>query len=131
MLNNREMFEYSKLVKSKLTPPNYVFSIVWPVLYLSIGISLCLYFLNTHTNYGLILFSVQMILNFLWYPVFFKYGKIKLAFGIIILLCVFVLLTIIEFYKTNKISGLILVPYFIWILFATYLNFYVVMHNFN
>lgn len=71
---------------------------------------------------GYIYFSTQLILNLLWTPAFFYLQNILLAVIIIILLDIFVVLTIKSFYKVSKISGLILIPYLIWIFFATYIN---------
>ena len=64
-----------------------------------------------------------MLTNFAWTPIFFGLKNIGLALAIIILLDILVLWNIIVFYKNSKPAGLILIPYLLWILFATYLNF--------
>ena len=115
---------YNSLTKPFLAPPNWIFMPVWSVLYLTILISLILYITKPAEgkNLGYIYFAIQMVLNLIWSPVFFGMQNITTAFIIIIFLDIFVLLTILKFYSVSKIAGLILIPYFLWILFATYLN---------
>ena len=71
---------------------------------------------------GYIYFIAQLIFNLLWTPSFFYLKNIVLALIVVIFLDIFVVLAVKSFYKVSKISGLILIPYLIWILFATYLN---------
>lgn len=113
------------LTKPYLTPPAWIFVPVWSFLYLTIAFSFVLYFLKKDENKGLgyLYFLVQMILNLIWTPVFFGTKNILLALIVIILMDVFIILTIKKFYEVRKFAGLILIPYLIWTLFATYLNF--------
>jgi len=117
---------YNTLNKPALTPPAEIFPPVWAVLYILIFISLIL-FLTTpslkNKLLGIFLFTTQMILNLIWSPIFFYFQDIKLAFVIIILMMVFLLFTIISFYKISRMSAYLLVPYFVWICFAAYLNY--------
>ena len=117
---------YNSLAKPFLNPPSFVFRPVWTVLYVFIITSFVLYAIK-HSNFskfkGYLYFWLQMVLNILWSPLFFYFHRIKLALICIVLMDVFVFLTIKEFYKTSKPASLLLVPYFLWILFATYLNF--------
>ena len=115
---------YYNLTKPPLAPPDWIFPPVWSILYFSMLVALLLYLFKPAQNKksGYIYFAVQLILNLLWTPVFFYLQNIVLALIVIILLDIFVILTIKSFYKVSKISGLILIPYLIWILFATYLN---------
>lgn len=116
---------YENLTRPFLSPPRWVFAPVWGVLYLTIFISFILYFLKKDKNKlkGYIYFSIQIILNLLWTPAFFGAKNILLALIIIILLDIFLILTIKNFYPVSKIASLLLIPYLIWTLFATYLNF--------
>lgn len=115
---------YYNLTKPPLAPPDWIFPPVWSILYFSMLVALLLYLFkptqNKKSDY--IYFAVQLILNLLWTPAFFYLQNIVLALIVIILLDIFVILTIKSFYKVSKISGLILMPYLLWILFATYLN---------
>lgn len=116
---------YFSLTKPYLTSPAWIFAPVWSFLYLTIAFSFVLYFLKKDENKGLgyLYFLVQMILNLIWTPVFFGTKNILLALIVIILMDVFIILTIKKFYEVRKFAGLILIPYLIWTLFATYLNF--------
>ena len=115
---------YYNLTKPPLAPPDWIFPPVWSILYFSMLVALLLYLFKPSQNKksGYIYFIAQLILNFLWTPTFFYLQNIVLALIVIILLDIFVILTIKSFYKVSKISGVILIPYLIWILFATYLN---------
>ena len=115
---------YNFLIKPFLSPPDGVFLPVWTVLYITILISFILYFINPNKNKksGYIFFFVQLVLNLSWSFVFFKFKSISGGLIIIFLMGVFIFLTIKKFYSVSKISGLILIPYFLWVLFATYLN---------
>lgn len=116
---------YANLPKPLLMPPNWLFAPVWFILYLMIFLSLLIY-TTTKTRHskilGYIYFIIQMLLNIIWSPIFFLMKNVGLALLVIIFLDIFVYLTIIKFYEVSKISAKILYPYFLWILFATYLN---------
>ena len=117
---------YSLLKHPPLKPPAWLFSPVWTVLYISMFISLFL-FAQKQTEkskaWGYVLFFTQLLLNLAWTPAFFGLKNIPFALAIIILLDILVLFNILEFNKVSKSAARTLIPYFIWILFATYLNF--------
>ena len=115
---------YQSLIKPPLAPPAWLFSPVWIILYISIAISLFLYARKPSPKskaWGYVLFFTQLLVNLAWTPAFFGIKNMTLALVIVILLDILVLFTIIEFSKTSKTAGKILIPYFIWILFATFL----------
>lgn len=115
---------YYNLLKPPLTPPDWIFQPVWSVLCFTMLTAILLYIFKSAKNkeIGYVYFTLQMIFNLLWTPIFFYMQNITLALIINIFLEVFVFLTIKKFYSVSKLSGLILIPYFIWILFAIYLN---------
>ncbi len=116
---------YDSLVKPVLNPPSWIFPPVWSILYALIIISLFIYiFKNSLQNKssGYVYFIIQLILNLAWSPIFFYFKNIGLALIIVVLLDYFVILTIKRFYSVSKISAILLIPYLLWILFATYLN---------
>lgn len=116
---------YQSLIQPPLAPPAWLFSPVWIILYISIIISLIFYIVKKTEQkkvWGYILFFTQILVNLAWTPAFFGVKNIGLALIIVILLDILVLFNIIEFSKISKIAGKILIPYFLWILFATYLN---------
>ena len=116
---------YSSLIQPNFTPPAWLFAPVWTILYIMMAIALFLYAKKQVLQakaWGYILFFTQLLVNLSWSPAFFGVKNIGLALALIILLDVLVLFNTIAFYRVSKSAGLFLVPYFIWILFATYLN---------
>ena len=121
---------YDTLNKPFLNPPAEIFKPVWIILYITIFISLILYTKQRNRNIkGYVFFIIQLVLNLIWVPLFFGMHNIAAALADIILLDIFLLLTIKEFYKVSKTAALFLVPYFLWILFAFYLNFSILINN--
>ena len=117
---------YDTLNKPFLNPPSVIFTPVWTILYIMMAISLILYIRGGNTKEklkGIILFGIQLALNLSWSSVFFGMKNIPLALLIIILMWISILFTIIIFYKHSKIAAILLIPYFLWVSFATYLNF--------
>ena len=116
---------FNLLNKPFLNPPSYIFTPIWIILYGLLLVALILYSIKpTHKNKfrGYIYFVFQMLLNLAWSPTFFGMQNITLALIIIVLMDIFALMVIINFYKISKLSGAILIPYFLWLMFATYLN---------
>lgn len=114
---------YSTLQKPTFSPPNWLFAPVWTTLFILMGISLYLILQKKNNNKATFIFTIQLILNIAWSFSFFElqnplYGLIN-----IFLLLVFIILTITNFYKINKISAYLLLPYLAWVCFATILNF--------
>jgi benzodiazapine receptor len=117
---------YAELSKPRFTPPDWVFEPVWIALYLLIGIAAFLVwrrgFHHQVVRRGLAFFGAQLILNALW-PFFFFGLKSPLAGLIeISILGIAVILTVHRFLRVSRTPGLLLVPYFLWIAFATGLN---------
>lgn len=116
---------YYSLNFPPLTPTANVFAIAWAILYTLIFISLII-FIVKRTNYskvsGYILFAIQTVLNLIWPYIFFYYQNLQCAFIEILILDLFVFLTIKNFYRISPKSAYFLIPYFLWIIFATYLN---------
>ena len=123
---------YPLLNKSKLTPPGFVFVIVWSILYTLIGISTFLAFKNAKKEgkvYVLFIFFIQLCFNFLWSVFFFGMRAPLLAF-VEILFYIIVILSMMKIYKSiNKIAYFMLIPYLIWVIFATYLTSVVLLLN--
>ena len=124
---------YVNLKKSSLTPPGYMFSIFWIMLYIlmSISVWIILASLQKDKQFSLpiILFIIQLILNFLWSPLFFKYHLIYESLFLLFVIWIIVLIIIYLFYSINKIASILLIPYIIWLSFALYLNFYIAINN--
>ena len=123
---------YQNLIQPPLAPPAWVFAPVWTVLYISMGVALFLFARKISFDkktWGYVLFFTQLLVNLSWTPAFFGVKNIGLALAIVILLDILVLLNIMEFWKISKTASRILIPYFIWILFATYLNIGILVLN--
>lgn len=121
---------YIYLNKPRFNPPNYLFGPVWSILYLLMGISLFLVLKNGKYKYKFILiFALQLLLNFFWSIIFFKFQCIGWALVEISLMWISIFLMILIFYRSNKIAGLMNIPYLFWVSFATVLNYYIYILN--
>ena len=110
---------YPSLVKPPLSPPGFLFPIVWSILFILMGISV--YLVRDNKDLRTIYF-IQLFINALWTPIFFSLNNYLFALIWLILLLVTVLIMLYKFYKENKTSCFLNVPYLIWLLFALYLN---------
>ena len=122
MITSNSM-DYNDLIKPPLSPPGIVFPIVWTIIYLLIGISYTLLKekgeVPKETQQ---LYYTQLIFNYLWTFIFFVFRLRLLSVLWIIILDILVIIMTYQFYKQNKLSGILLIPYVLWLLFATYLN---------
>ncbi|MDO1512458.1 TspO/MBR family protein [Maribacter confluentis] len=118
---------YTTLNKPALNPPNWVFAPVWTVLYIFMGISAgwvwAKGFYHKWVKTGLYHFGFQLLLNALWSIIFFGLRQPFLGLLIIITLLIVLLLTIKWFKLVSKLAAILLVPYVLWVCFATYLNY--------
>ena len=122
--------DYNYLVNPPLSPPSYLFPIVWNILYLLIGTSYYIYRKNNNDDSLTIkLYYIQLILNYLWSIIFFTLKLRTLAVIWIIVLAITIIYLMIRFYKEERTSFYLLIPYILWVLFATYLNIGIVILN--
>ena len=122
---NSNMEWYDGLEKSALTPPGYVFGIVWPILYVMLALAGWRMWTqckdpSAYTPFRL--FWVQMLLNWGWSFVFFKFHQIELGFAWIIALLIAMLAFVISAWKNFRLAALLVVPTILWGCFASYLN---------
>ncbi len=124
LLSNMDMGFYKTLERPPLLPPGWLFPVVWTVLYALMGIAAYRVYNSEAENRtgALVLYGVQLLVNFLWPIVFFRFQNIGAAMAVLILLFVLVVLTAVQFYKADRLSGLLLIPYLLWLAFALYLN---------
>lgn len=121
---------YVTLTKPSFNPPNFVFGPVWTILYILMGISLYLVLSSKKKkDFALKLFSAQLILNASWSLVFFGLHNLLLSLINIVLLWIAIVWTIKEFIKINKTAGYLLIPYILWVSFASILNFSIFLLN--
>lgn len=120
---------YRKLKKPSFNPPSWIFGPVWTLLYLMMGISIAIV-LSVNSGFfiaqkfGIMLFWIQLLLNVIWSILFFGLKKPGLAFLEIILLWITIAATIYEFFFVSSLAAWLLVPYLLWVSFASILNFY-------
>ena len=117
---------YRNIKKPSITPPPVVFKIIWPALYLMMFISAIIIISKESgilKKTALLTFCIQLFLNIIWSPVFFVMKKIKSALIIAIIMTVFTGITIYMFSKISITAGRLLIPYFLWLIFACFLNY--------
>ena len=115
---------YQALIKSPLNPPGYVFGIVWPILYLLMSISAFRTFNETKN-----LFLIQLLFNALWSWLFFAFQMPFIALLNIWLLIYLNIKINLKMFYIDKLSGLLFIPYVLWLFFASYLNLFIVFNN--
>ena len=120
---------YQTLAQPSFNPPGWVFGPVWIVLYTLMGVSSYLVWLKVGINSlakpALIIFYIHLVLNALWSILFFGLKNPFLAFIEIIILLVMILIIIVLFYRIDKTASYLLIPYLLWVSFASILNFFI------
>lgn len=117
---------YALLQKPGWTPPNWVFPVVWPILYVLMGIAAWLAWQQREsrlTERTFIVFFLQLILNAVWSWLFFGLHWIAFALAEIILLWISITVTALLFNQKNSLAGWLLLPYLVWVSYACALNF--------
>ena len=115
---------YQALEKSELNPPGYVFGIVWPILYILMSISAY----RTFTDTGR-MFVIQLIFNTAWSWMFFSFHMPLLALLNIWLLIYLNASIAFKMFKIDRESAILYSPYVLWLVFASYLNLFIVLNN--
>lgn len=128
ILTSNSMEVYQELIKPKFSPPGVVFGIVWPILYFMMGISFYL-ILKEENKEAINIFILQLLFNFFWPILFFVLDYYLFSSAWLLILIVLIGYTIYKFYKINKLSAILLIPYFLWCIFALYLNFSIYILN--
>lgn len=116
---------FDQLTKPNFMPPGSAFGIVWPILYALLGIALAMILADPPSDRrrkALILFFVQLALNFSWSPIFFAAHDIKLAQIVIFVMAAIAAAAAGQFYRIRKAAGLLMLPYLAWLVFAATLN---------
>lgn len=115
---------FEMLTKPAFAPPGFVFGIVWPILYLLIGIAY--YLIKKQNSFkekeASFWHYTQLFFNFFWSIIFFRFESLWFAFFWLVLLFVAIIITFIKFKEINKTSAYLLIPYILWVIFAGYLN---------
>lgn len=117
---------YATLSKPVFNPPNYLFAPVWTVLFIAMGVALFLIWAREKNNkekkLAIILFFIQLGFNIMWSIVFFGLHSPLFAIFVIVILLALIIATTIRFFKLSEVAGLLMIPYILWVSFATILN---------
>lgn len=116
---------YPTLVKPSWTPPDWVFGPVWITLYIMIAVSGWLIYrsrFSHNRSIALFFYGVQLALNFIWSFLFFSLRNPALGLVDILFLLLFIVLTIVKAWPVRPLASLLLIPYLLWVMYATSLN---------
>ena len=134
-LTKDAMSEFKNLNQPILSPPAWLFPVVWTILYILMGLASYLVYKNKNVFFYkerdnfLIVYALQLVFNFFWSIIFFNMKMYYFAFIWLIILWIMILLLIINAKKLNKIAYYLLIPYIIWVTFAGYLNIMIAILN--
>ena len=119
------MMGASSFNQPALSPPSFLFPIVWTILYLLMGISSYLIYTSDSLlkTPALILYGLQLAFNFFWSILFFHFSLYEAAFLWLLVMIILIILMIYLFYKVRPLAAYLQVPYLIWCIFAAYLNY--------
>lgn len=121
------MGAYSELKQPAFAPPSWIFGPVWTILYIMMGIAAYRIWMlgleNDQVRDALFFFGAQLVFNFMWTILFFRFELRGLAFLEIIILLVLIIITTVKFYKLDQTAGYLMIPYILWVSFASVLNY--------
>jgi len=125
-LSRGSMNVFAALDKPPLSPPGWLFPVVWTILYVLMGLASYLVLVSPKprrtVSEALRLYGIQLVVNFLWPLLFFNLSLYLLAFLWLILLWVLILAVTVRFYRISRTPGYLMLPYLLWTTFAGYLN---------
>lgn len=138
-ITKNAMMMFDTIKKPPLSPSGIIFPIAWSILYVLMGIaSYLIYNLDIKKlndaqvvlrKNTLIIYAIQLVFNFFWSIIFFKFSMYKFAFVWLVILWVLVFVFIKNAFKLNKVSAYLMVPYLLWMTFAGYLNIMIAVLN--
>lgn len=124
---------YQTLTKPSFSPPNWIFGPVWTILYFLMGVAAYLVWIKglqkQAVKTALTFFIAQLVFNFFWSILFFGLHSPILALIDILVLWILILVTILKFYTLSRVASYLLIPYLLWVTFATILNLSIVLLN--
>ena len=127
------MKDFAELNQPPLSPPGWLFPIVWTVLYTLMGLASYLAITSSglpeNKRHSIVLYATQLAVNFLWPIFFFGLSAYLFAFVWLIILWLLIMANIFSFYSLSGTAGLLMIPYLIWVTFAGYLNLGIYLLN--
>ena len=126
LLTMGSMQDFEALNQPPLSPPGWLFPVVWTILYILMGIASYIV-LETpstpdDTKNAFKAYFLQLGFNFFWSIIFFTLGAYEIAFAWLIVLLALIIVTTVRFWRINRLAGILMVPYIAWVSFAGYLN---------
>ena len=132
LITKDSMAQFDTINKPPLSPPGWLFPVVWTILFILMGIASYLVW-NAGKPYraktALTVYGIQLAFNFFWSIIFFNLNAYLFAFLWLIVLWLLIILTAFLFYRISKPAGFLLIPYILWVTFAGYLNFAIFLLN--
>ena len=132
-LTRGSMDTFAMLNKPPLSPPGWLFPVVWTILFILMGLASYLVLTSGKPRQvigrALWLYGIQLAVNFFWSIFFFNLSLYLFAFVWLLLLWLLVLATTISFYRISQLAGYLMIPYLLWVTFAGYLNFSIYLLN--
>ncbi len=133
LLSGGQREVYQTLNQPPFAPPAWLFGVVWTVLYILMGVAAYLIYISDtkpiSKTIALCLYTAQLFINFSWSIVFFRFQEYGWSVLVLALLIFLVALTMMTFFKISRLAALLLIPYFLWLLIAYYLNIGVFLLN--
>ena len=130
LLTKDSIEKFDSLSKPALSPPGWLFPVVWTVLFVLMGLACYLVVTSGRSNrVTLTLYGVQLFFNLLWSLIFFRAEAYPAAFVWLVLLWLLISATTVLFYRISKPAGLLMLPYLLWVTFAGYLNLSIYLLN--
>ena len=125
--DSMEVYKY--IILPPLAPPSWIFPVVWTIIYILMAISATIIYESSPKASALVIYGLQLIVNFIWPILFFNGRMFSAAFICLVILWILVLWVIISFYKIKPLAAYLQIPYLLWLTFALYLNWNVFILN--
>lgn len=133
LITRGSMKTFETINKPALSPPGWLFPVVWTILFILMGIASYLVLVSgkpqMEINRALVIYGIQLIFNFFWSIFFFNFSLYLFSFIWLVLLWMLILTTTVLFYRISKSAGYLMIPYILWVTFAGYLNFQIYLLN--
>ena len=134
LLTRNNMDIYQSITRPPLSPPSWLFPVVWTVLYILMGISSAMVYIkgsegDENASSALRIYALQLAVNFFWSIIFFNMQAYLFSFIWIILLWILIIVMIKRFYEVSPVAAWLQIPYLLWVTFAAYLNLMIYFLN--
>lgn len=133
LISGNAMATFDMVKKPPLSPPGWLFPVVWTILYVLMGIASYLIYRQgrgrEEVEEALRVYVLQLVFNFFWSIFFFNFEWYLFSFLWLVALWVLILIMIVRYAKISKVAAYLMIPYLVWVTFAGYLNFGIFLLN--